>query len=281
MKICFQHMTYIYQSPFFTPHEALTDISIHIDFPELIAVTGASGSGKTTLIQHFNGLLVPASGQVTINGMDINARETDINKIRQDIGLVYQFPENQFFEETVYKEVAFGPRNQALSDREVDTRVRDSLKQVNLDFERFSKKSPFLLSGGEKRKVAIASILAMEPRVLILDEPTVGLDKRNADQIERIMSNYYNHGRTVIFISHDMDLVARLAKRILLLKSGRLLFDGSPDALFGNHEILEDAGLRLPRVTQVMLNLKKTGYPVRTDVYTLEAAETEVKRVFT
>lgn len=280
MNIDFIHLTHIYRSPFCAPCEAVSDITVHIGFPELIAVTGASGSGKTTLVQHFNGLLMPTSGQVIIDGMDIRAKTTDLNRIRRNVGLVYQFPENQFFEETVYKEVAFGPRNQGLSDDEVDKRVRGSLEQVNVEFNHFSEKSPFLLSGGEKRKIAIASVLAMDPGVLILDEPTVGLDKRNADQIEHIMCNYNSRGRTIIFISHDMDLVARLAKRILLLQSGKLVFDGPPDNLFQNREMLENAGLRLPRLTRALLKLKQEGHSVRTDVYTMEEAEKEVKRAF-
>jgi len=279
MLLQLENLTYIYQSPFSPVREALSGISLEVHPQEILAIVGATGSGKTTLIQHFNGLLQPTKGRVLIDSMDIFGSQADLGWVRKNIGLVFQFPEIQLFEETVYDDIAFGPRNLGLSEKLVEDRVRRSLRLVGLGFERFSKLSPFQLSGGEKRRVAIAGVLAMEPQVLVLDEPTVGLDKKGARKVEEILKRYHRQGRTVIFVSHDMDLVARLASRVVVLEKGRIRFDGSKVELFRDKTVLKDAGLVLPQVCRFMQNLRKQGFSVRTDVFTVEEAREEIERV--
>ncbi len=279
MLLQLENLTYIYQSPFSPVRKALSGISLEVHPQEILAIVGATGSGKTTLIQHFNGLLKPTEGRVLVDSRDIFGPQSDLGWVRKRIGLVFQFPEIQLFEDTVYDDIAFGPRNLGLSEKLVEHRIRSSLKLVDFDFQKFSKLSPFQLSGGEKRRVAIAGVLAMEPEVLILDEPTVGLDQNAAARVEEILKRYHRQGRTIIFVSHNMDLVARLASRVVVLKKGKLQFDGSKVELFQNKAILEDAGLVLPQVCQFMQNLRKQGFSVRTDVFTVEEAKEEIGRV--
>ncbi|MBN2416169.1 energy-coupling factor transporter ATPase [bacterium] len=279
MNISIEHLFFEYNSPFAPRRQALTDISLQIDAGEMLAIAGAAGSGKTTLIQHFNALLSPAGGTVRIDGTDLNAQKTDLRTIRRHVGLLFQFPELQLFEETVYRDIAFGPKNLGYSREEIDRRVRRSLDLVGLDFTAFAEKSPFALSGGEKRRVAIAGVLAMEPRVLVLDEPTVGLDSRSASMIETFLRELNSGGTTVIFVSHDMDLVARLADRIAVLASGRLIYHGGPGGLFRNAALLERAGLDMPHVTRYMARLRESGLDVSTDIFTLSDAKKEIDRI--
>lgn len=244
-----------------------------------MAIVGAAGSGKTTLIQHFNGLHQPTQGRVLVDSKDLSVSKSHLAWARRMVGLVFQFPEIQLFEETVYDDIAFGPRNLSLSEKDVDESVRSSLQLVGLDFERFHKHSPFHLSGGEKRRVAIAGVLAMNPQVLVLDEPTVGLDHRSASLVEDVIASYHRQGKTVVFVSHDMNLVARLAERIVVLNRGRVWFDGPKERLFRDSEILKNTGLVLPEVCRFMLKVRERGFPVRTDVFTVEDARRELERV--
>lgn len=273
------HLSYEYGSALNPVRSALYDISFDIDQGEVVAIVGAAGSGKTTLIQHFNGLLKPCSGSMCVFGLDLADPNTDIGRIRREIGLVFQFPEVQLFAETVYEEIAFGPRNLGLTEGQIDERIRRSMAWVELDFTRFRNVSPFHLSGGEKRRIAIASVLAMEPRVIVLDEPTVGLDPRSACRVEAVLKTYQGKGRTVVFVTHDMDLVARLASRTLVLREGKLLFDGETRTFFRDAQIVNQAGLRMPRVSLFMDRLRQEGVPVRSGLLTIDEARDELKSI--
>jgi energy-coupling factor transport system ATP-binding protein len=270
---------YVYRSPFFPEHRALSGVSFRIERGEMAALVGASGSGKTTLIQHFNGLLLPSSGRVRVMGMDPAASKKRLGGLRRKVGLVFQFPELQLFEETVEKDVAFGLKSFGLSETDARKRVRGALEMVGLDCRSFGRRTPFHLSGGEKRRAALAGILVMEPEVLVLDEPTAGLDWEGTRHVEDILQAYHRSGRTVVFVSHDMDLVARLADRVLVLSKGKLVFDGRKSDLFRQGALLKQAGLTLPHVVRFMRRLRRKGLPVRTDVFTVEEARKEIRRV--
>lgn len=245
-------------------------------------MVGASGSGKTTLLQLFNGILAPTSGRVVVDGAELSDRRrtgpAGLDSLRRRVGLVFQFPEAQLFEETVFRDVAFGPRLAGFRDAALEARVRTALERVGLDFEAFRNRSPFRLSGGEKRRAAIAGVLANDPELLALDEPLSGLDHPSAERVERILAEYHSLGRTVLFVSHDMDLVGRLADRVVVLFEGRVLFDGPKPELFGSAELLERAGLESPHVPRTLQALRERGLDVRTDLFTLEEAEREIRR---
>jgi len=279
MCIRFEHVTFTYRSVLTSPNPALVDVSFAIQSGELVALVGATGSGKSTLIQHLNGLLQPDSGCVQINGLN-TANNSNLVSVRRRVGLVFQFPERQLFEETVYDDIAFGPRNQGLDPDAVDQRVRNAFDWVDLDGEVFGQRSPFLISGGEKRRVAIAGILATDPQVLVFDEPTVGLDWRGAMKVVDVIRRYHSMGRTVVFVSHDMDLVASLAERIMVLNAGNLIFDGAKKALFQDEQVLNHAGLVFPHISLWMQRLQNRGFPIRSDVYTIDEAKKEVDSVF-
>jgi energy-coupling factor transport system ATP-binding protein len=279
MQIDVQNLTYEYRSPFSPARTALRDVSFKIESRLITAIVGATGSGKTTLVQHLNGLLQPTAGKILIDSRDLSASKAHLAWARKKVGLVFQFPEFQLFEENVFDDVAFGPRNLGLTAEEVEECVRQSLALVGLDFERFGSVSPLRLSGGEKRRVAIAGVLAMNPQVLVMDEPTVGLDRRSAQMVEDVMCSYHRQGRSVVFVTHDMDLVARLAEHVLVLSRGRLLFQGFKSDLFRDDVVVNQAGLILPHVCQFMQEVKKRGYPVRTDVFNIKEAKQELGRV--
>lgn len=267
-----EHLSHIYSAG--TPFEkkAVDDVSFSARPGEFIALIGHTGSGKSTLIQHFNGLLKPTAGKVLINGEDIFSSKEMTHAARFAVGLVFQYPEYQLFEETVYKDIAFGPRNMGLDSEEIDRRVRDAAKIVGLADD-LLEKSPFELSGGQKRRTALAGVFAMEPEVLVLDEPMAGLDPAGREDVFRFIKEYHDrHGTTVIFVTHSMEDAARMAQRIVVLRNGRIELDGPPHDIFTHAQELIDSGLDVPQVTHVFLELKKRGLNVDTAVYTVDQA---------
>jgi len=272
------HVTYVYGRGTPLEVQALTDVSLVIGAGELVGIIGATGSGKSTLVQHFNGLLRPTSGRVQVDDVDIHARHVDRRRIRQQIGLLFQYPEHQLFEETVLDDVAFGPRNLGLPEAEAQARARGALEQVGLPPDRFGPRSPFGLSGGEMRRAAIAGVLAMEPRMLILDEPAAGLDPRGRhDLMEHIRRLHARRGLTVALVTHSMDAVAQLCQRLLVLHQGRLVADGPTRAVFADVSRLDTVGLGLPQVTQLAGRLRDRGLAVRPDVLTVEEARVAIR----
>ncbi|MEA4973549.1 MAG: energy-coupling factor transporter ATPase [Candidatus Metalachnospira sp.] len=276
MSIKINHLTHIYNegSPF--ERNALVDINIEINDGEFIGLIGHTGSGKSTLIQHLNALLVPTTGEVLLNGENIYKDKAKLKSIRQRVGLVFQYPEHQLFEMTVYKDVAYGPGNLGLPKEEIDKRVRSALETVGLSEDTFDK-SPFELSGGQRRRAAIAGVLAMEPEVLILDEPTAGLDPKGRDEIlEAIKLMHENRKIIVILVSHSMEDVAKLADRIIVLNDGRVALIGTPRDVFAKVDELEKIGLAAPQISYVFSQLVNKGYNVRKDIYTVAEATEEL-----
>jgi energy-coupling factor transport system ATP-binding protein len=265
-----------------TPFEkkALDDISLEIENGEFVGLIGHTGSGKSTLIQHMNGLLKPSSGNIYVDGVCITEKGANLKKIRQDIGLVFQYPEHQLFEETVYQDIAFGPLNLGLSEAEVKNRARRALNIVGMDFDEYKDVSPFDLSGGQKRRVAIAGVLAMEPKILILDEPTAGLDPRGRDDIlGKINALHKEYKMTIILVSHSMEDVAKLVDRLIVMYKGKSILEGKPREIFMQIETLEKIGLGVPQVTYLLRALKKKGFEVREDIITVEEARKELLRL--
>ncbi|MEW6107037.1 MAG: energy-coupling factor transporter ATPase [Bacillota bacterium] len=280
MPIKVENLCYTYNpgTPF--ARTALEDINLEINDGEFVGIIGETGSGKSTLIQHFNGLLRPTRGRVLVDGVDIWQKDVRLKDIRQKVGLVFQYPEHQLFEETVFADVAFGPRNMGLDEDEVGRRVRLALEMVGLDFEAVKARSPFELSGGEMRRVAIAGVLAMEPSVLVLDEPVSGLDPRGRDELLQELTRLHEKFEyTVVLVSHSMEDVARLAKRLVVMHRGRVVADGPVREVFRMTDLLRDTGLGVPQVTELMLELARRGKDVRTDVLTVEEAKVELVRL--
>lgn len=259
MPIMLEHLSHTYQegSPF--QATAIVDINLEILDGELLALIGHTGSGKSTLAQHLNGLLQPTQGRVLLDGKDINAKDTDKRAVRFQVGLVFQYPEQQLFEETVKKDIAFGPRNMGLSEQEIDSRVREAMDKIGLPYDEIAEKSPFELSGGQMRRVALAGVLAMKPRILVLDEPTAGLDPRARDFLLKDVEQLHKGGTTVVMISHSMDDVARLATRIAVLEKGSLDMVGSPQEVFSRVEHLTKMGLDVPQASKLRYLLKQEG----------------------
>lgn len=271
-----EHLTYTYSAG--TPFEkvAINDINLEIEQGELVGVIGHTGSGKSTLIQHFNGLVKPTSGKIYIDGKDIWSEGVNIRDIRFQVGLVFQYPEYQLFEETVYKDIAFGPKNMGLSEEEIDHRVHQAAEFVGLPAE-LLEKSPFELSGGQKRRVAIAGVIAMEPKVLILDEPTAGLDPKGRDRILSQICNYHREtGRTVLIVSHSMEDVAKFAQKVLVMNQSKLFCYDDVEKVFSQSAQIAQMGLAIPQITRVFVELAKRGYPVSSSVYTVEQARQEI-----
>lgn len=269
MEIEFRQVHHYYQGPFTGNHKALEDINLKISDNELIALVGPTGSGKTTLIQHLNGLLLPTAGQVFVDHQDLAGKKLDLATIRRKIGLVFQFPETQLFEETVAADVAFGPKNLGLTPAQIEVAVNSALQGVNLAPSQFGPRSPFHLSEGEKRRVAIAGVLAMNPNLLALDEPTAGLDPSGVHIIENILSQLHQNGKTILLITHNMDLVARIAYRVVALKKGKIIWDGSKADFFADPQILASAGLDRPRMVKILDQYRSQGLELDRNIFSL------------
>ena len=271
MPIELKNVTHTYTEGSAFQATAIRNVSLTIEDGEFIAVVGHTGSGKSTLVQHLNGLLKPTGGQILIDGEDLNAPGADRRRIRQKVGLVFQYPEYQLFEETVAKDIAFGPKNLGLSAEEIDARVRRAMAHVHLDYDKYAQRSPFELSGGQMRRVAIAGVLAMEPKVLILDEPTAGLDPRGRDRILGMVQELHaKGGTTVIMVSHSMDDVARLATRLVVMSKGELVATGTPREIFRQVDMMESIGLGVPEAARLCALLRQRGVKLPDDLYTPE-----------
>lgn len=280
MSINIENITHIYMkgSPF--EKKALDNVSIKINDGEFVALIGHTGSGKSTLIQHINGLLKPDSGKIFIDDIDITSKNIKLSEIRKKVGLVFQYPEYQLFEETIEKDIAFGPKNLGLSEEEINNRVKRAMNMVGLDYETYKNKSPFDLSGGQKRRVAIAGVVAMEPNVLILDEPTAGLDPKGRDDIlNQVKLLHKEYKMTVILVSHSMEDVAKVADRILVMHKGKCILDGKPEKIFKEIDTLESVGLAVPQVTYLMKALKEKGFDISEDAFTINQAKNEILKI--
>lgn len=274
-----QDLNYIYglNTPF--EKKAISNINLEIEKGEFVGVIGHTGSGKSTLIQHFNGLLKPTSGKIYIDGEDIWADEKNMSKYCFKVGLVFQYPEYQLFEETVEKDISFGPKNMGLDDEEIDKRVKDAARFVGLK-ESLLKKSPFELSGGQKRRVAIAGVIAMEPEVLILDEPAAGLDPKGRDKVLSEIKEYHNQKHnTVLLVSHSMEDIAKYATKVLVMNNSEVFMYDTVENVFSQADKLSKIGLDIPEISRVFLRLRELGYPVRSDIYTVEQAQNELLSV--
>lgn len=272
MAIKLQNVTHIYSpgSPF--EKEALSGVTLHVPKGQFVGLIGHTGSGKSTLIQHLNGLMKPSSGNIYINGQDIHSKDINLKDIRQEVGLVFQYPEYQLFEMSIYKDVAFGPKNMALPEEEIKERVTTALKMVNIGEDMYDK-SPFELSGGQKRRVAIAGVLAMRPDILILDEPTAGLDPKGREEIlGQISKMHKDLGITVILVSHSMEDVARYVDRLIVMEKGGISLDGKPRDVFNHIEKLESIGLAAPQIRYITQILAKKGMAIKEDILTVEEA---------
>ena len=276
MSIILNHVSHIYNEGTNQEVRALDDVSLKINDGEFIGLIGHTGSGKSTLIQHMNALLKPTHGEVYYNGADINVPEYKRKELRGKVGLVFQYPEHQLFEADVFKDVCFGPKNLGLTQKDVELRAYTALRQVGLQDEYFYQ-SPFDLSGGQKRRVAIAGVLAMEPEVLILDEPTAGLDPKGRDEILELLKKLHEEkGITIILVSHSMEDVAKYVDRLIVMDKGKVMYDDSPVNVFKNYKELEQVGLAAPQVVYIMNNLKEAGFMVNTEVSTIEEARDEI-----
>ncbi|MGN1118142.1 MAG: energy-coupling factor transporter ATPase, partial [Acutalibacteraceae bacterium] len=271
-----EKLCYTYSSGTILENTAIKDISIDIEKGELIGLIGHTGSGKSTLIQHFNGLLKPTSGSIYVNDRDIWADKSKIRQVRFTVGLCFQYPEYQLFEETVEKDIAFGPKNMGLKEDEIKKRVLEAIHFVGLS-ESYLDKSPFDLSGGEKRRVAIAGVMAMEPQILILDEPCAGLDPKGRDTVLGLIKEYREKtGSTVMIVSHSMEDIAKIATKVLVLNNGEVAMYGAVDEVYSHGEELAQMGLSIPEMTKLFIMLKEKGYNVRTNIYTVEEGRKEL-----
>lgn len=280
MSIILDKVNYTYSADTAYEKHALKDVSLKIDDGQFIGIIGHTGSGKSTLIQHLNGLMRASSGAVYYNGEDIYDKDYNMRALRTKVGLVFQYPEHQLFESTIFKDVCFGPRNQGLSQKDAELRAFEALRAAGLP-EDLWYRSPFELSGGQKRRVAIAGVLAMKPEVLILDEPTAGLDPRGRDEIlEQVAGMHRDLHMTVILVSHSMEDVANYVQRLIVMNRGQVMLDGTPRQVFAYYRELEAVGLAAPQVTYLMHELRKAGLPVDVDATTREEARTSILKVF-
>ncbi|WP_300349993.1 energy-coupling factor transporter ATPase [Clostridium sp.] len=274
MSIKIENLSHIYMPK--TPFEkiALNNLNCEIKDSEFIALIGHTGSGKSTFIQHLNGLLRPTSGKIIVDGVDISDKKVKLSDIRKKVGLVFQYPEYQLFEETIEKDIEYGPRNLGISEEEISKRVKKSMSMVGLDYETYKDKSPFDLSGGQKRRVAIAGVIAMEPKTLILDEPTAGLDpKGREDILSQIKILHEEYGMTIIMVSHSMEDVAKIADRVIVMNGGEIVLDGEIAEVFKEVETLEKIGLAVPQVTYLVRELRKKGFDISEEIFTISQAK--------
>lgn len=279
MAIRAEHLNYVYGLGTAFEQHALKDVNLEINDGEFVGLIGHTGSGKSTLIQHLNGLMKASDGAIYYNGRNIYEEGYNLRALRSKVGLVFQYPEHQLFEINVFTDVCFGPKNQGLSREDAEKRAREALTMVGLD-ESFYSRSPFELSGGQKRRVAIAGVLAMEPEVLILDEPTAGLDPRGRDEIlDQIARLHKERNMTIILVSHSMEDIARYVDRILVMNQGEKVFDDTPKEVFKHYKELEAIGLAAPQITYVVHSLQDHGVPVDDDVTTVEEARDEILRL--
>ena len=281
MSVIVKNLTYIYDEGMPFASKALDDISFEIKDNDFVGLIGHTGSGKSTLIQHLNGLLKPSSGQIIVNGFNITDKDLNLTEIRKRVGIVFQYPEYQLFEETVEKDIAFGPGNLGLDEAEISKRVKNSMEAVGLDYETYKDKSPFDLSGGQKRRVAIAGVIAMNPEVLILDEPTAGLDPGGRDEIFNLIKKLHRDNNiTIILSSHSMDDMAKLAQTIIVMNHGKIEFMGTPREVFTSHAArLREIGLDVPQVLELATKLRQKGFDIRPDILTVEEVKDEILKV--
>lgn len=280
MPIKLENVTHIYMpgTPFMS--KAIVDVNLEIDDGEFVGLIGHTGSGKSTLIQHLNGLLKPTEGVVYVNGIKVDKDSKNLKALRHQVGLVFQYPEHQLFEETVYLDIAFGPKNLGLPEDEIDRRVTEAAGLVGIDINALKDRSPFELSGGQRRRVAIAGVLAMEPSILVLDEPTAGLDPRGRDEIFwQIKELHRKKGITIILVSHSMEDVGRLVDRIVVMNKGRVELTGTPAEVFSHADRLLEMGLGVPQVTSLMRALKDKGMDVPVDIYTVQQARDVLRKL--
>ncbi|MBD8976708.1 energy-coupling factor transporter ATPase [Veillonella magna] len=280
MSIVLDNISYVYGAH--TPYEkkALDGVTLEIHEGEFLGIIGHTGSGKSTLVQHLNGLLHPTSGKVTVNDVDLADKTEEARNMRHTVGMVFQYPEHQLFEETIAKDIAFGPRNLGLSEEEVDERVREAMKFVGLDYDTYAERSPFHLSGGQMRRVAIAGVVALNPSYLILDEPSAGLDPFGREEIfDEIIHLHKEKGITVALVSHNMEDISRMATRLIVLDGGHVILDDEPLTIFMHHrEELQKAGVDVPPVSVLMETLKHRGLPVSTEVRNVDDAVMAIEK---
>lgn len=281
MPLEVKNLTYTYSQGSAFQSTAIRDVNLTIEDGEFVCIVGHTGSGKSTLVQHLNGLLKPTSGLVLVDGEDMNGEKVDKRRIRQKVGLVFQYPEYQLFEETVAKDIAFGPKNQGLSEEKTDRRVRWAMEHVHLDYDKCAERSPFELSGGQMRRVAIAGVLAMAPKYLILDEPTAGLDPRGRDRILSMIQELHREGETtVVMVSHSMDDCARLATRMIVMSKGTVVASDTPRAIFAQKDMMESIGLGIPEAAQLCARLRERGLDLPADLYTQEELHAHLLRLW-
>lgn len=276
MSIEIKNLEYIYMPR--TPFErvALKNINLEIEKKSFTAIVGHTGSGKSTLVQHFNGLLAPSAGSILVDGCNINEKSAQAKLARRKIGMVFQYPEHQLFEETVYADIAFGPKNLGLSEEEIELSVKKAMQFVQLDYETYKDRSPFQLSGGQMRRVAIAGVIALNPEYLILDEPTAGLDPRARTQLLSRIAALHKEGIGIVMVSHNMDDVAKLADQVIFMKQGEVTLQADPQIAFSAYEKLKEAGLEVPQITSLLQTLKNHGMSVHTDVFSFDQAVRDV-----
>lgn len=279
MSIEIKNISYIYMPG--SPYErlALDDVTLTIPEGKITAVAGHTGSGKSTLIQHFNGLLSPTRGSVLVDGVDIAGREREARTARRTVGMVFQYPEHQLFEETVERDIAFGPKNYGCSEEEIRARVRFAMDFVQLAYDEYSQRSPFQLSGGQMRRAAIAGVVALKPKYLVLDEPTAGLDPGGREELmQRILKLHRQEKNTIVLVSHSMDDIARYADNVIIMNRGKMLMEGTPEEVFAREDFIRQAGLEAPQITTLVMALRAHGMDLPADIYTMDGAVDAILR---